>query len=139
MVAKNRSKLLLEDVLKDKLNFAFEYVSYDNFSPDMPHDDAKNVWVKRIETLREEGTYLKEYKDLKIWITDGNPHGEVTIVMIVKGKEMERREEIIFSRSSEDQYWKVQNFFPEDGSDQNVLEHALGGDISFEIQPEQNK
>ena len=51
------------------------------------YEEAKEVWSKRVQSLKEKGTYLVDYRNLYVELDDTYPIGRVDLVMMINGKE----------------------------------------------------
>lgn len=116
----------LSELEQGDFDEAFEYVLYfdvaSDIQPTISYENAKQIWVERVKQLKENNTYLKEYKDLTVWIDDGAPRGKVIIVVVEKGKEREYTVYLQFAGEKIQQLYE----FPQDMTE---LEKAISGHV----------
>ncbi|MCR3923465.1 MAG: hypothetical protein NUK65_13290 [Firmicutes bacterium] len=65
---------------------ASEFVAfYDEYTDvgleEHTEEEAKFIWIKRMNDLEEQGIYLESYQDLELYRDDGYPHGNVELVI----------------------------------------------------------
>ena len=89
---------------------AFEYVAYyDRYSdlkPEVPYEDAKQIWVNRVSKMKENGIYLSKVEKIKVFIDDGYPMGTAYVIIVNKGIENSATQHIHFVNFGG---WKVQS------------------------------
>lgn len=99
----------LEHVINGEEEQAFDYVYYfDGFIDEevnISHEKAKQIWVDRVQQLRQKGTYIKEYKKLSVNAHDGWVQGYVTLTIMNNGIREEHEVYIAFQRK--EGAWKV--------------------------------
>jgi len=123
----------LEHVTNGEFEQAFEYVSYfdeaSDMSPTISYEEAKKIWVERMQTYQEQGMYFKSFEKLDTWTDDTYPEGMVTLTLVRDGKEhtIDRQDLYIHFNLLDDE-WKVQMIssgsFPDD-----PLFQALSGQM----------
>jgi hypothetical protein len=83
------AKGLLTNVKNGDFEQAFNYVDYydigDDVKSEISFEKAKNIWTSRMKNLQNEGVYLIDYKNLKIYKDDGYPKGRVTVQLSENG------------------------------------------------------
>ena len=60
------------------------YSSQFNLGSDMRN--ANELWVNRVQDLKNRGTYIQNYQDLKVFHDDGEAVGKVTLSIMENGK-----------------------------------------------------
>lgn len=113
----------LEHVTAGEFDQAFEYVSYfdqaSDMSPIISYEEAKKIWVERMQTYKEQGMYFKAYEGLDTWTDDTYPEGTVRLTLVLDGKEQTTDKHDLYVHFNRlDGKWKVQMIssgsFPDD-------------------------
>ncbi len=127
---KNKVVDFLEDLQNGDFESAFDNVAYFDESSDLPpkilYDNAKSIWIKRVKAQKEEGTYLKDYKDVKVWTDDGYPMATAKIILMENGTE--KTYKVAFALFRFNEKWSVQNIYA--SSEQTEYEKAICGYIT---------
>ncbi len=127
---KNMVVNFLGDLQNGDFESAFENVAYFDESSDLPpkisFDNGKNIWIKRVEAQKEGGTFLKDFKNVKVWTDDGYPKANATIILIENS--VEKTYKITFAFFKFNEKWKVQNMYA--SSQQTEYEKAISGYIT---------
>jgi hypothetical protein len=93
------------------LDQAFENVAYFDKSadlePQITYEEAKQIWVNRVESLTKAGTFIQSFSDLKTWTDDTYPMGEVHLTVMENGLVRSYVARIHFFKQRN--HWKVQN------------------------------
>lgn len=88
---KQVAKEVLNHLVAEEYNQAFEGIHYYDkafdLDPTIGFDEAKNIWVKRMKELKEDGTYVVEYEGLRVKLDDTYPRGEVNLILMENGKQ----------------------------------------------------
>jgi len=111
---------------------AFQYVAYfDRYSdvaPSISYGEAQRLWVDRVQALKDRGTYLKSYGDIKTGTDDGYPVGDVTVTVIEGGRADTYRARIHFAWSHSK--LKIQAVYPPVFSGKlEGFEYAISGSL----------
>ncbi|RSD28080.1 hypothetical protein [Mesobacillus subterraneus] len=82
---------VLENLKEQNFERAFNGVHYydaaSDLAPETPFEEAKEIWSKRVHSLKEQGTHLVDYKNLSVELDDTYPVGTVDLVMMINGEE----------------------------------------------------
>ncbi len=108
---------------------AFEQVAFfdksSDLEPQISYDEAKEIWLNRVEKLQQEGTYIVSFHDLNTWTDDTYPKGEVQIQVAESNNTQSYRASIHFFKQKGK--WMVQSINIEGNNKQVSLEKALSG------------
>jgi hypothetical protein len=128
--AQASAKRFLKNLVQENYEKAFEYVHYYDDASDLPpqisNSRAKSIWIDRVKSLKDKGTYIKGYRDLNIRLDDSYPVGTVTLIVIEQGQEKAVNMDIWFGSFNGE--WKVGNLY-KNSSSQTDLEKAISGYI----------
>jgi hypothetical protein len=120
----------LKSLVQENYEQAFKYVYYydvaSDLSPQISNKKAKSIWIDRVKTLKDKGTYIKGYRDLRVRLDDTYPIGTVTLTIVEQGQEKTLEMNIWFGPSYGK--WKVGNLY-EDSRTETELEKAVSGYI----------
>jgi hypothetical protein len=112
-----------------EFNQAFDQLAYfdkaSDLEPVITYDDAKLLWVKRVNSLFKEGTYIQTYDNLRTWTDDTYPNGEVRLTVVENGAEKTFLINIHFSKQKSK--WKVQSLHGYENGKIAELEKAISG------------
>lgn len=140
MLDRYQTKQVAKDVLNhlvaEEFDQAFEGIHYydkaTDLEPTIPYIEAKNIWVKRMRKLKEEGTYVVNYEGLRVTLDDTYPKGEVDLILMENGKKTVKKNVYLwfgYSKSG----WGLGNvhYYSGDNNFDEVeeWEKALTGDI----------
>ncbi|WP_078551588.1 hypothetical protein [Bacillus alkalicellulosilyticus] len=105
---------VLDHVIKQEYEEAFESVYYFDIASDieplMSYDDAKEKWVERVTTLRDQGTYIVDYKQLRVRLDDTYPTGTVDLIMIENGEKVIKDDVRLWFAPIKEDKWKLGSF-----------------------------
>jgi archaellum component FlaF (FlaF/FlaG flagellin family) len=130
---RNAAKGVLDHVIEQEYEHAFEYVYYydqaSDLEPIISYSDGKNKWVSRVKSLKETGTFVIDYTHLRIWQDDGYPMGEVDLVLTINGKKVKKEDvRLWFGKTSDG--WKLGNFDYYRQDKEETWEHVLSGNLN---------
>lgn len=133
-MVKQAATRVLDNVIESNYDKAFENVYYfdraSDLEPTISYKDAKNQWIERIEKLEQNGIYIKDYSNLRVWQDDGYPRGKVNLTIMKNGEEIQRDSiNIWFAKNDED--WKLGGFEDFSNDLQEAWELALSGKVSL--------
>ncbi len=138
-ISSNRraAKTFLENITASNFEKAFQYVSYydvaSDIEPEISYQDAKTIWVRRMNHFKERNIYVVGYKKLKVWTDDSYPEGSV-MLEIMDGGRISTYECNIHFNSLKGK-WKVQNIEINSNGNKNISNfeiimsgHIVGGE-----------
>ncbi len=111
---RNSVSKFLTNIEEGQYEEAFEHVYFHNNAYDedvtISQDEAKQIWVSRVEELKSEGIYIKSYSGIKIRSNDGYPQGYVTLTVVENGEERVYEDVFIsFVHNTTKNKWQVGN------------------------------
>lgn len=116
----------LDALKQSKYEEAFERIAYyDEYSdipPKMDYESAKEIWTLRVERLKNEGIWLKDYHSIRVWKDDTYPMSEATII-VTEGKK-DRIYNVSIHLAKFNGQWKIQSIF---SMEQNQFEKTVSG------------
>jgi hypothetical protein len=123
---------LLDNVIDSNYEEAFEHVFYfdraTDLKPTITFEEAKEQWITRVKNLKDQGVYIKDYRNLKVWEDDGATKGTVSLVIIKNGEKITRESvHLWFSKQNGD--WKVGSFEHLSNDVHEEWEKALSGKV----------
>lgn len=120
---------LVRDDFKGALQNVAYFDEYSDFPPTISYRDAERLWIGRVKSLKQSGTYIKSFSNVRTSIDDGYPVGDVMLTVVKKGREDTYRASIHFSNTHG--RWKIQAIYddPRDLTRAGSLEHAISGDL----------
>lgn len=138
--ASNSASEFLKNLKEENYEKAFEYVYYfdeaSDINPKISYEYAKELWIERVKNLKENGTYLKDYKILKVEIDDTYAHGSVELTVVENGVQNTYEAYMWFGPTDDVtigpiwfRNWKVGNFQRYDNNDKSKFEEGIGGFI----------
>jgi hypothetical protein len=132
--SKKAAKHVLENLKEQNYEAAFDGIHFydvaSDLSPTIPYGEAKEVWSKRVQSLKENGTYLVEYKNLFVELDDTYPIGKVDLVMMINGKK-KYLEDVSLWFGFQDRKWGLGNLQYFKNTDQeDDWEKALSGYVA---------
>ncbi|UFJ40749.1 hypothetical protein LOK74_22605 [Brevibacillus humidisoli] len=131
MSARYQAIRFLDHLTSGQFERAFDYVYYYNRAYDeevtISEEEARKIWVDRVKRLKEQGTYVKAYQDLRVWQDDGWVNGRAVLSVVENGGE--QRYEVYVAFNKEQGQWKVSNLQPllPEPDDRNQWQSALKG------------
>jgi hypothetical protein len=132
--SKQAAKHVLENLKEQNYEAAFDRIHFydvaSDLSPTIPYGEAKEIWSKRVQSLKENGTYLVDYKDLYVELDDTYPTGKVDLVMMINGKK-KYLEDVSLWFGFQDRKWGLGNLHDFINTDQEEdWEKALSGNVA---------
>lgn len=120
----------LQNLIQENYEQAFKYVYYydvaSDLSPKISNSKAKSIWIDRVKALKDKGTYVKGYTDLRIRLDDTYPAGTVTLIIVEEGQEKTIEMSVWFGPSYGK--WKVGSIHG-NSAPKTELENAISGYI----------
>lgn len=131
--SKNAAKGVLDNLIKQDYDKAFRSVYFydrdSDLEPVIPYEEAKKKWIKRVTDLTEKGTYLVDYKQLRVNLEDTYPVGTVDLVMMEDGeKKVKENVKLWFGLSGDE--WKLGNLDYRYNEIEEKWESALSGNFN---------
>ncbi len=110
---KQVAKDVLNHLVAQEFNQAFEGIHYYDKASDLEatiaYKEAKNIWVKRMRKLKEDGTYIVDYDGLRVKLDDTYPEGQVDLILMENGKQTVKKNVYIWFGYSKNG-WGLGNF-----------------------------
>lgn len=123
------AKEFFSSITEGDLNRAFDCLAYfdeaSDLEPNISYDEAKLIWVNRVNSLQQKGNYIKSFGSLKTWTDDTYPKGQINLNIIENGIENKYVVNIHFSKLNDK--WKVQNIYGTGEREEGELEKAVSG------------
>ncbi|WP_017381746.1 hypothetical protein [Paenisporosarcina sp. TG-14] len=112
--SRNAVEGVLDNVIEQNYDEAFKSVYiYDRASdlePTISFNDAKTKWINRVKDLKEKGTYVVGYSNLRVKLDDTYPVGTVDLVIIENGeKTVKKNVDLWFAKREGN--WKLGNLY----------------------------
>jgi hypothetical protein len=126
---RNSASKFFTEIEEGNYEEAFEHVYFHDNAYDedvsISYNDAKQIWINRVENLKVEGTYIKSYSGLQIRSNDGYPQGYVALTVVKNGKEYVYEDvTIAFVHNANEDKWQVGNL--------HSLDSNVGGESEWE-------
>ena len=117
IIDRYQTKKVAEDVLNhlvaQEFDQAFEGIHYYDKASDLEatiaYKEAKNIWVKRMRKLKEDGTYIVDYDGLRVKLDDTYPEGEVDLILMENGNQTVKKNVYLWFGYSKNG-WGLGNF-----------------------------
>ena len=108
--SKQAAKGVLDHLITQNYDLAFNHINYfdvaSDLEPTINFKSAKTKWIQRVTDLEEDGTYLIDYKGLKVKLDDSYPRGSVDLIIMESSKESLKENVQLFFLPSEEG-WKL--------------------------------
>lgn len=108
--SKQAAKGVLDHLVTRNYEIAFNHIQYfdvaSDLEPTIKFKAAKTKWIQRVTDLEKDGTYLIDYKGLKVKLDDTYPKGSVDLIIMESGKESLRKNVQLFFLPSKEG-WKL--------------------------------
>lgn len=133
---KQVAKDVLNHLVAQEFEQAFEGIHYYDKASDLEatiaYKEAKNIWVKRMKKLKENGTYIVDFDGLRVNLDDTYPEGEVDLILMENGKQTVKKHVYLWFGYSKNG-WGLGNFQYYNGDNNydeiEEWEKALSGHI----------
>lgn len=111
--SKQAAKGALDNLVNQNYEKAFENIYYfdvaSDLEPTIKFKEAETKWTQRVKDLEEGGTYVTDYKGLKVKLDDTYPIGSVDLIIMENGKEtLKKNVRLLFFPS--DKGWNLGGF-----------------------------
>lgn len=122
---------------------AFEGIHFydvaSDLPPSIPYEEAKEIWSERVRYLKENGTYMVDYKNLYVELDDTYPVGKVDLAMMINGEEKYIRDVSLWF-GYHDRKWGLGNLHHYTEMEQEEeWEKALSGNLAKTAESEMNR
>lgn len=115
---KNQSRNAVEGVLDNVIDQNYEeafksvyiYDRASDLEPTISFNDAKTKWINRVKDLKERGTYVVGYSNLRVKLDDTYPVGTVDLVIMENGEKTVKKDVSLWFAKREGN-WKLGNFY----------------------------
>lgn len=126
------TRSFLGEVKLGNFERAFNYVDYydigDDLKPKTSYEKAKDIWTSRLIKLKQDDIYLRDYKNLIVYMDDGYPSGKVILLIYNKGIIEEQECLIHFSKLAGK--WKIEDLYFNNSD--HVFKKAVSGNVNIE-------
>jgi hypothetical protein len=130
MLSQSSANNFFQNLIQENYEQAFRYVYYYDAASDLPpqisYSKAKSIWIDRVKALKDKGTYVKEYTNLRLRSDDTYPIGTVTLTIVEQGQEKTIQMNVWFGPTY--RRWKVGCIY-ENSEPITELEKAMSGFI----------
>lgn len=121
-------KSFFNEVRNNNYKKAFEKVAYYNMYSDQlsvtDYKTAENIWTNKIDKIKNNGIFLYDYKNIRVWYDDGYPRGTADIFL--KEQNIIKLYNVKIYLKQTDGHWKITDiYFPCD----HLYEKAISGKI----------
>lgn len=119
------AKGALNNLVTQNYENAFRNIYYfdvaSDLEPTIEFKEAETKWIQRVKDLEESGTYVTDYKGLKVKLDDAYPVGSVDLIIMENGKEtLKKNVRLLFFPS--DKGWNLGGFNFSSGEDADTGE-----------------
>lgn len=110
----------LEKITEGNYEHAFDFIAYHTgnpeVEPDLPYEEARDIWVNRLEEFKAEGYIFSSYFDENVWWEGDEPYGKA-LLTIRKG-EFGEEFEVFFNFVKRDKWLISELYVIEEGQDE---------------------